>query len=371
VNNLSFNERLHGLEILRFISGVAVLIWHYQHFYMLNGAEVFVRENQPFYSIFWIFYDYGFFGVQIFWCLSGYIFTWKYNDSISNKKLTAHDFFWLRFSRLYPLHLLTLFIVAGMQAIYFIRNNTYFVYQDNSLYEFFLQLAMLTGWKFSSGVGFNAPIWSVSVEIFTYITFFLGLKYLSNTPWINIIIIALGVCALIFKIDSEIIKCLLFFYMGGLTCIIKSHLRNTRFEGLILFFIIIAVLFSPIFIYWFQLYKKPFFITLFLLTYIPALVWVCASTIYVSKWFVNLCELSGNITYSIYLIHFPTQLLIVSLMQIFKFNLSFYSDKFFVIYIMVTIFLSLASFLFFEKPLQNFIRVKTLSIHKNHKMKNG
>lgn len=164
---------------------------------------------------------------------------------------------------------------------------------------------------------------------------------------------------------------LIIFLYGGLTCIIKNHLRNTRFEGLILFFIIIAVLFSPIFIYWFQLYKKPFFITLFLLTYIPVLVWVCASTIYASKWFVNLCEIGGNITYSIYLIHFPTQLLIVSLMQIFKFNLTFYSDKFFVIYIMVTIFLSLASFLFFEKPLQNFIRVKTLSIHKNHKMKNG
>lgn len=327
---------------------------------MLGSEEIFQRDRQPFYSIFWIFYDYGFFGVQFFWCLSGYIFTWKYSNMINQKNLTAHDFFWLRFSRLYPLHFLTLFLVASLQAIYFLNNNAYFVYQNNTQYEFFLQIILLTGWSNSLGVGFNAPVWSVSVEIFTYVIFFLGLKYVGQNPWINFFIISLGLIALIFKIDSEIIKCLLFFYLGGLVCIIKSYLRSSIFNDLVLKFTIAVILITPLFIYWFQVYKIPFFITGFLLTYTPLLIYVCASNFNAKKWFINLSELGGNITYSIYLIHFPTQLLIVLIMQYFDFNFYFYSNKFFVIYILTSISLAFASLLFFEKPLQKFIRTKSL-----------
>ncbi|TAM46504.1 MAG: hypothetical protein EPN61_05205 [Burkholderiaceae bacterium] len=69
------NNKLLGLEVVRFISALSVLVWHYQHFfYIADKPTDFVRELQPFYSMLSIFYDYGFYGVQVFWCISGFIF---------------------------------------------------------------------------------------------------------------------------------------------------------------------------------------------------------------------------------------------------------------------------------------------------------
>ena len=360
MNKIPINERLIGLEILRFISGVAVLIWHYQHFFMVKGAEKFVTDKQPFYNLLGLFYNYGFFGVEFFWCLSGYILTWKYYNLISEKTISPNNFIWLRLSRLYPLHLLTLILVAGCQAIYLSKNNTYFIYGNNSIYEFFLQLTMLTGWKNDLGVGFNAPIWSVSVEIFAYIIFFIALRYVSNSPFVNVGIIIIGVTALVFKLDSQIIRCLLFFYIGGLVCITKSHFKKLKIEYFILIIISVTVLLIPFLIYYFEIYKKPFFITLFLLSYFPALIYVFATNFRVSNWLEKLCQNCGYITYSIYLIHFPVQLLMVLLLQQHNVTISYYSPQFFIAYIFITIFISYQCFIHFEKPFQNYIRLKTL-----------
>jgi peptidoglycan/LPS O-acetylase OafA/YrhL len=68
-------NKLLGLEVIRFISAMAVLLWHYQNFsYIGDHSENFIREAQPFYSPLKLFYEYGQFGVQVFWCISGFIF---------------------------------------------------------------------------------------------------------------------------------------------------------------------------------------------------------------------------------------------------------------------------------------------------------
>ena len=68
-------DRLVGLELIRFISAFSILIWHYQHFTFLGDKAVnFNRNEQPFYEFLSVFYDHGLFGVQIFWCISGFIF---------------------------------------------------------------------------------------------------------------------------------------------------------------------------------------------------------------------------------------------------------------------------------------------------------
>ena len=80
------SNKLIGLEIIRFISAIAVLIWHYQHFaYVADKPENFLIESQPFYNIFSFFYLHGYYGVEVFWCISGFIFFWKYKDVIENK----------------------------------------------------------------------------------------------------------------------------------------------------------------------------------------------------------------------------------------------------------------------------------------------
>ena len=59
-------NKLLGLEIMRFFSALSILIWHYQHFAPNN----FIKEQQPLYPYLSIFYEHGSFGVYVFYCIS-------------------------------------------------------------------------------------------------------------------------------------------------------------------------------------------------------------------------------------------------------------------------------------------------------------
>src|SRR6266704_2885242 len=97
-------NKLLGLELIRFMSAVALLVFHYQHFAFTGVMQPadFHRSDQPLYGILSFLYEYGFEGVRVFWCISGFIFFWIYRDSISGGLIRGRKFFLLRFSRLYP-----------------------------------------------------------------------------------------------------------------------------------------------------------------------------------------------------------------------------------------------------------------------------
>src|SRR6185436_12525906 len=106
--------RMHSLDALRGIAALAVVFWHWPHFFYSGTtlAAGFDREAQPFYEVFKIFYRHGILAVDLFFLLSGFIFFWLYAKTISARRLTPREFFVLRVSRLYPLHLVTLLLVA-------------------------------------------------------------------------------------------------------------------------------------------------------------------------------------------------------------------------------------------------------------------
>src|SRR4051794_10927959 len=65
-------QKLLGLEGLRFVATLAVLLWHYQHFAFVGDTPVgLVRSELPFYRALFPFYEAGQSGVVVFWCISG------------------------------------------------------------------------------------------------------------------------------------------------------------------------------------------------------------------------------------------------------------------------------------------------------------
>src|SRR5262245_23125840 len=84
-------SKLLGLELLRFLSAMAVLFWHFTHFGQMAGMQPIKTGTQPLHAPFALFYDYGLYGVQVFWGISGYIFFWKYAAAIHSKAVTARD----------------------------------------------------------------------------------------------------------------------------------------------------------------------------------------------------------------------------------------------------------------------------------------
>ena len=106
----------YWVDFLRGFAALSVLIWHYQHLYSTAPGivELADKSTQPFYDILWLFYNYGRHAVYLFWVISGFVFSTVY---IKKERTTAKDFFIHRFARLYPLHFLTLIVVAVLQAL--------------------------------------------------------------------------------------------------------------------------------------------------------------------------------------------------------------------------------------------------------------
>ncbi|USX21915.1 acyltransferase [Oxalobacteraceae bacterium OTU3REALA1] len=218
---------LPGIELLRFVCAFAVLMWHYQHFsYVANQAHQFDPAQQPFYPLLSFFYRYGLYGVQVFWCISGFIFFWKYGAVLARRELGAGRFFLLRFSRLYPLHLATLLLVALLQALYAGGHGHYFVYRDNSAGAFLLQLGLASHWFYPlTGFSFNAPIWSVSLEVLAYALFFLWSRHAGTGP-LATLAAALAAGLAWRYADWPLLECLLYFYLGALVALAHAVVAN-------------------------------------------------------------------------------------------------------------------------------------------------
>jgi peptidoglycan/LPS O-acetylase OafA/YrhL len=133
------------------------------------GVTAMTQEEMtkllPLYSAIKPVYTHGGLAVQMFWTISGFIFFYKYAQRIHDRDVRWFQFFIFRFSRLYPLHFVTLLAVAGLQAAaYYAMHKEYFVTGNNDITHFILNLFMASNWFTGIGYSFNSPIWSVSVE---------------------------------------------------------------------------------------------------------------------------------------------------------------------------------------------------------------
>lgn len=296
---------LPGIELLRFVCACAVLLWHYQHFaYIANAAHDFSPERQPFYAQLAFFYRFGLYGVQVFWCISGFIFFWKYGATIAARGIGAGRFFLLRFSRLYPLHLATLLLVAALQAAYLGGHGYYFVYGDNSAASFVLQLGMASHWLFPLTTwSFNGPIWSVSLEVLAYLLFFVLTRRL-GAGWAVTGALTL-VAGLAWRYcDWPLLECLLYFYLGGLGA--RAHLALARRSSvqrralLAAAAILLAlVLLAP--------WRYPLAATQVLLPATPLVILLLLALPPLPGAAGRAAGVLGNLTYSSYLLHFPLQ----------------------------------------------------------------
>lgn len=359
INDPKNNNKLFGLELIRFISAFAILIWHYQHFSFVDDKpESFFNERQPFYLILYLFYNFGGAGVQIFWCLSGFIFFWKYREKISSHSINFKKFYINRLSRLYPLHLFTLVLVLSLQAIYYYHKNYYFVYQNNDIFHLTLHIFLASNWwGLEIGNSFNGPVWSVSVEMLVYSLFFLILR-IHKTIIFNLLIILLSLFAIKLKIPSQVFNCLVFFYIGGLSAIAFEALQGSKHGRQIFKFICIVLIISPILIYISKIYELKYFLTLFLMLYVPVLLFFFAQPFSLPLRIQKIVEAAGNMTYSIYLIHFPMQLSTVITFEVLGKEIPYYSDGFFLGFIFATLFCSHFIYKLYELPAQNKIRKK-------------
>jgi peptidoglycan/LPS O-acetylase OafA/YrhL len=214
--------RYHYVDLLRGLAALAVVICHYRWFYAQGVADWRGDVDLPLYSLLWPIYENGGLAVRLFWALSGFVFVVAYGQH--SKNLSARTFWVHRFSRLYPLHLLTLLVVAALQILSLRLYGQWTIEPNNDLPHFLLQLAFASNW-FTIDPSFNGPIWSVSIEVLIYFVFLLYLKRLGLHLGAAIgLAVAGGALAII--TDNLVAQCLCLFFVGVVIAIVAPEIRR-------------------------------------------------------------------------------------------------------------------------------------------------
>ena len=336
-------KKFSYLELLRLFTSLAVVIFHYHFFFQ---GEIIEPSSYPFFSILELVYNYGRYGVDMFWAISGFVFAHVYLDQI--KKISSKEFFINRFARLYPLHLLTLIVVAGLQFISLKMNANIEIYKANDLYHFLLNLFYIHGWGIAKDFSFNGPTWSVSLELIIYGIFFISIITLNKFRIKSVIIIYIFLLLVdknlndkTFYLQSFFDCCRLFF---------SGILMHYIFVGIKNKFYLILISISLMIIAWLGNYKSFIFL--------PSLIlFVSFFGTIINKKLASGIQFSGDLTYAIYLFHTPIQIIILLIFNYFTIkNDIFLSEYFFLGYILFLIFISSITFKYFEKTLNYKLR---------------
>ena len=343
-------DKLLGLELLRFASALAVLFFHYTHFTQVAGAPVIARSAWPLYAMLWPLYDYGQFGVQVFWGISGYIFFWKYGPAIHSGVVAARDFFWLRFSRLYPLHIATLASVVGLQAIHRQLAGFNFVYPTDAG-MFVRQIFLATDWGEQAPFSFNGPIWSISAEVAVYAGFFLLLRRIPPSTGLCAGVIIAGLAAQLAGLNWVSIACATYFFAGGLAALAPKEWRPRA--GMALITLIAGCAAMGV------LGDRDKLPTILLLAVPCLLVLISRGWPGLNRW-QGLIQFAGNLTYSSYLLHFPLQLLVAIGVAASGIMLPLTNPLFLMAYLGITLGIAAFSYRAFELRAQNWLRRRML-----------
>ena len=346
-------ERFYLLDALRGLAALSIVLWHWQHFF---PPETFSAERQPLYRPLILFYTNGLRAVDVFFCLSGFIFFWLYAERISSSRISAREFFILRFSRLYPLHLATLVFVAVAQFIYWNAREAFFIYPENDAYHFLLHSVLASSIGLERGYSFNGPAWSISVEAFLYALFFLSCR-MAMPRWFFCLLAILSGVAL-WAVYPPIARGLISFFIGGSVYLAYRGITRRQLP-LAIPCIALAVLCWAATLAQVSIglvdYSPPTLWSIFVLFPLTVLALALAETQFGALG--KRLSFLGEISYSSYLIHFPLQLVFVGGAALIGLRSErFYSPAMMALFFVVLVCLSMASSRYFERPVQRWVR---------------
>ena len=156
--------KIKEIDALRGIAAVLVSFIFHQH-YLTGQSRSGPLDGLPIFS--WLHQN-GWVMVDLFFVISGFIFALVY---LEGGKIEAGGkaFARARFARLYPLHLATLCLAAVLLAI---GTPASVGYARSDLWHFILNIFMLQESGLQTGLSFNTPSWSISVEVYCYCVFY-------------------------------------------------------------------------------------------------------------------------------------------------------------------------------------------------------
>lgn len=361
----NLKQRIFGLNVLRVAAIIMVVCSHI--------LWIYPKSNTFIPSLFELF---GFWGVELFFVLSGFLIgSILYKTFVQDNFTFKSVFHFLkrRWLRTLPNYYLVLFINIGIAFFlgFSIENSgSYFVFLQNCA---------------SKSPAFFPESWSLSIEEFTYLLlpfslFFVGLVKMKNKSKVFLFVVVVLIMVfwmnkfyfhsqhtilnlsewnlnlksvLIYRIDAILMGVLFAWISLNFDAIWKKSKAVFAFIGLgIIFFLMFGILPLNLIIE-----KNPFFWNVL---YLPITSIAFAFLLpFFSEWktynnvFFYPIELISKISYSIYLLHYSVILLLLkTFFDTFQMS-DFERHLLTLVYLLITFLLSYLLYQFYEKPIMN------------------
>jgi peptidoglycan/LPS O-acetylase OafA/YrhL len=284
------------LDGLRGIAALAVVVFHFMEW---------IREPSK------NFIAHGFLAVDFFFCLSGFVIAYAYDNRI--EVLGIKTFFKLRLIRLHPLVLLG--SVLGLLGFFLDPfANEAAAYSSGMIALVFLSSIFLVPFpimeeRFFNLFNFNAPAWSLFWEYVANILYALILRKLSRTIlFLLALLAAIGICMIAVRTGNLMGGWAKSNFWDGAVRVAYSFLAGMlvyRSNWIIknkLGFTGLTVLLLPAFLIPFGKWNwltESFAVII----YFPLIVSLGAGTI-LSERVKSICKFSGDISYPLYMTHY-------------------------------------------------------------------
>ncbi|HXC57327.1 MAG TPA: acyltransferase [Rhizomicrobium sp.] len=212
------SPHFEALDSLRGLAALSVVLYHMAWVSPISQLT-FIRNGDVM--------------VDLFFVLSGFVITYSYGRKVSD--ITGlRNFVWLRFWRLWPLHVTFLVVMAGIEFLkYFAQIKLHLAPNEpafslNNGRAFLANLFLIQALHTTPAFTFNGPAWSISTEFWTYILFGLTVLALPGSiarRFAFAILSAGSFVLLVFvlhrnplepTIDWGILRCIMGFFLGSL-----------------------------------------------------------------------------------------------------------------------------------------------------------
>ena len=343
--------RIEQLTFTRFIAAISIVIFHYG-----EGVSLFYNDYTSF------LFKQAHLGVSYFFVLSGFVMIIAYGNC---NHITFIEYIKNRVIRIYPAYLLAIFLILLTNA-----------FQDINKLDLILNITMLQSWLPKKALTLNYPGWSLSVELFFYISFPILFNHFyskKNLKTLTIYIVSFFIFSQIIfylitngsiQLSYYSIKDIWYhplfhfneFIIGNLAGIYFNKYLKKKKGGYILP-ILLIILFLII------LFKYPFGLNyhngLLSILFVPLIILTSLSNnklikLISKKYFIFL----GHISFGIYVYQVPLWLFFSDyrMNKYLGFNKETEQTSLFFIRLIILITFSALSYLYFEKPLS--IRMK-------------
>jgi len=140
--------------------------------------------------------------VDLFFVLSGFVIYTAYHGKL-NQWSDFFRFQFLRFGRLYPVHLFFILVYLGIETLKYLLQTHFGVashsrppFVENNFWAFFRELLLIKAfWSNDTAMAVTSPSWSISAEFYTYVIF--GLTTLLAQRFKQWLFVALGIAGLL------------------------------------------------------------------------------------------------------------------------------------------------------------------------------